>query len=128
MDFKEMLTFVKDKRVKDALQIVIEELQSKDTQIDMLQNKLDNFNMQDELIEKDKIISQLMNRECFDITEDEQKAIDEWVEKHTQEKHNGNTYSGAIGGRYTYEFTPTSIGTIGIIKCSCGDEFIFKNL
>lgn len=123
-----MLTFVKNKRVKDALQIVIEELQSKDTQIDILQNKLDNFNMQDELIEKDKIISQLMNRKCFDITENEQKAIDEWVEKHTQEKHNGSHYSGAIGGRYTYEFTPTSIGTVGVIKCSCGDEFTFKEL
>lgn len=36
---------------------------------------------------------------------------------------------GAIGGRYTFEFIPCSIGTIGTIKCGkCGEKFIFREL
>lgn len=30
--------------------------------------------------------------------------------------------SGAIGGRLTYAFTPTSLGVITVIKCACGAE------
>jgi hypothetical protein len=27
---------------------------------------------------------------------------------------------GAIGGRYTYEFTHTSLGLITVLRCACG--------
>lgn len=64
----------------------------------------------------------------FNISKKEWEAIKQWQEKHIKEKHNGNDYAGAIGGRYTYEFTPTSIGDIGAIKCGCGAEFTFKEL
>lgn len=64
----------------------------------------------------------------FIITDKEEAAIKKWQKKHVKEKHNGNNYSGAIGGRYTYEFIPTSIGDIGIVRCSCGEEFCFKEL
>jgi len=30
------------------------------------------------------------------------------------------TYEGAIGGKFTYSFTPTSLGVIAVITCSCG--------
>lgn len=30
---------------------------------------------------------------------------------------------GAIGGRFTYSFTPTAIGTIEKLICACGKEF-----
>lgn len=30
--------------------------------------------------------------------------------------------SGAIGGRYTYEFTQTSIGTVQAVSCACGER------
>lgn len=36
------------------------------------------------------------------------------------QRHTGG--GGAIGGRYTYEFTPTSIGTVQRILCACGES------
>ena len=69
----------------------------------------------------------------FNCTADEWNKIWAWTNKHTKEKHWDSvcdcpTSSGTIGGRYSYEFTPTSIGTIGVVKCTCGDEFTFRNL
>lgn len=64
----------------------------------------------------------------FPISELESYAIEHWMHKHINEKHNGNSYAGAIGGRYSYIFRPTSIGTVGIVKCSCGEEFTFQDL
>ena len=57
----------------------------------------------------------------FPIRDEERKKIDEWLVNH---RH----YGGAIGGSHTYEFSPTSIGTIGKIKCMCGEEFTFVDL
>jgi len=79
------------------------------------------LNVKNENKESDVAIS-------FNISKKEWKAIKQWQEKHIKEKHNGSDYAGAIGGRYTYEFTPTSIGDIGTIKCGCGAEFTFKEL
>jgi hypothetical protein len=36
-------------------------------------------------------------------------------------KHAGQG-SGAVGGRYTFEFTPTSLGTIQKVLCACGES------
>jgi hypothetical protein len=30
--------------------------------------------------------------------------------------------TGAIGGRFTYEFTPTGLGTCVVVTCVCGAE------
>ena len=56
----------------------------------------------------------------FEISEDEQSEIDEWMKDH--KCHNG----GAIGGAFTYSFTPTSIGEFGVIHCVCGKELTFR--
>ena len=64
----------------------------------------------------------------FEITKEEDVAIKEWIDVHIKEKHNGKYYAGTIGGRFTYGFTPTSIGTVGTIRCSCGDSFTFREL
>lgn len=46
-----------------------------------------------------------------------------WNVIHLSKHHNGvEPYGGAIGGRLTYKFTPTSIGVIASVKCSCGEE------
>ena len=68
------------------------------------------------------------SRNGFPITKEENEKIREWQQKHVKEKHEGNSYAGAIGGNYTYEFVPTSIGTIGTVKCSCGEEFCFQEI
>lgn len=69
----------------------------------------------------------------FPITDDEWKAIETWKEKHDREVHGltecNERVGGAIGGRYTFEFIPTTIGIIGTIKCGdCGEKFTFREL
>ena len=64
----------------------------------------------------------------FEVSDKEMKDIEKWKKKHIKKKHGGSYYSGAIGGRFTYSFIPTSIGDIGTIKCSCGEEHTFKEL
>ena len=62
----------------------------------------------------------------FPISEEEDKNIKEW-EKNQQKKSPG--IGGAAGGRFTYKFTPTGLGTVGtIIDGFTGDEFTFQEL
>ena len=83
---------------------------------------------------KDKL--EAMQREYnrgFPITDKEWDAIETWKEKHDREVHSliecNERIGGAIGGRYTFEFIPTTIGIIGTIKCgSCGEKFTFREL
>ena len=63
----------------------------------------------------------------FPISEEEQEKIKEWQRKHDKEVH-GVTNVTAIGGKYTYEFIPTSIGTFGSVKCVCGAKFDFQEV
>ena len=68
------------------------------------------------------------NLRGFPISEEENKKIAEWISEHEAKKHRlppGTIRGGAIGGTYTYEFIPTSIGTFGTIKCYCGEKFEF---
>ena len=55
----------------------------------------------------------------FPMTEEEVQKAEKWMKEHDESAHNGKS-SGAIGGRYTYEFTPTSIGVFCGLRCSCG--------
>ena len=70
----------------------------------------------------------------FPISEDEEHKINEWIEKHEREVHRIKTYEdkltshGCCGGGYTYEFVPTSIGTVGTVRCNCGAEFTFQEI
>ena len=62
----------------------------------------------------------------FPISEEEDKNIKEWI-KNQQEKNPG--IGGATGGRFTYKFTPTGLGTVGtIIDGFTGDKFTFQEL
>ena len=96
-------------------------------EINFLNNKYDE---NEEIKELKKRLREesYKNLNGFPITEDELKAINEWKEKHEAEVHNGSSYAGAIGGRYSYHFVPTSIGTSGTIRCSCGAEFEFQEI
>ena len=75
----------------------------------------------------------------FGISEEEMEKISKWQEEHEAKVHNLKTLKqrafsgGAIGGGYTYEFIPTSIGVIGTCKCnrckgSKHGEFEFQSL
>lgn len=58
----------------------------------------------------------------FDVTEDEWKAIHEWMEQFRDCDY------GTIGGGFTYEFMPTGIGTVGTVKNISGKSFTFREL
>lgn len=61
-------------------------------------------------------------RRGFPIDEATDKKARDWMREHDEKKHKFRK-SGAIGGSYSWNFTPTSIGTLASIKCSCGEEF-----
>jgi len=73
-------------------------------------------------------------RRGFPISEKEADAIDCWMKKHDEEVHGLITdydrqkAGGCIGGRFTYQFIPTSLGVIGTVQCSCGAEFQFQEI
>ena len=108
-------------------------------------------------LEKEKRELQDQLYRTFSISKSENEAITEWKNQHWTNQHNAPDLTtrlrkqGAIGGSFTYEFVPTSIGTVGTIVCpacrekarrNCGDnrdryrellkeydaEFEFQNL
>ena len=93
--------------------------------------KIEEFNKDEEIVKLKKQLEEKREREkntiTFTIEANCVEQINKWIEQHEKEKHNGSSYAGTIGGRYTYELTPTSIGTFGRIKCSCGDYFVFDD-
>ena len=108
----------------EAQDVVISALRE---EIEFLKNKYDENEEIKELKRRLREES-YKNLNGFPIAEEEVKAIEEWKKKHEQEAHNGSSYAGAIGGRYSYHFIPTSISTIGYVKCSCGAEFTFSEI
>ena len=90
----------------------------------------ENKKLKEGILEKEEIARlkkdyETMREDCyrgFPISEDEKKAIDEWKTKYKDRHY------GAIGGGFTYKFTPTSLGTIGVIVGPDGDEFKFQDI
>lgn len=62
----------------------------------------------------------------FSLTTKELTKANEWITSHDKEKHivKGKKfrYAGAIGGAYTWCFTPTTIGVATTVQCSCGEK------
>lgn len=50
----------------------------------------------------------------YNITEKQQLTIKKWIDDLTVD----SVFTGAIGGRFTYLFTPTSFGTILVVRDS----------
>lgn len=65
----------------------------------------------------------------FTLTSTQRAQVLTWTCDHTRVKDPDkgtpctcHIHGGAIGGSVTYQFTPTSIGTIEGVLCSCGAE------
>lgn len=128
-----------DKQLNEAFQTIqdnIERLKRDNQMLREENNKLHDEIYKDNELNKMKTELDNLKKEYyrgFPISEDEQKQIIEWRKKHEAEVHNCYTLDdrlrrgGTVGGGYTYEFIPTSIGIVGIIKCSCGAKFTFCN-
>jgi hypothetical protein len=55
-------------------------------------------------------------KKIFDLTAEQHKKYDEW------RKEKGEVYVGAIGGAYTFCFTPTGLGNMVEVKCADGTK------
>lgn len=109
------------------------------SKIDWQEETIKNLTQKlDDRFANDKEISRLKQelKECketlahsFSIDSGEWGKIKTWQCSHNIEKHGEAVrYAGAIGGELTYEFTPTSIGIVGVVKCTCGESFTFREL
>jgi hypothetical protein len=66
----------------------------------------------------------------FTITDREQLKIKVLLAHHNTTCPYGDPKkkTGAIGGRFSYVFTPTSIGTMAYIECACGEKLEFQDM
>ena len=108
---------------------VLSELDARNKQIKNLEKELERVRSEkykDEELQKMRKSVERAEKQLqlgFPITEEEDRATTEWQKQHIQKKHGGNTYAGAIGGRFQYEFIPTTIGVIGLCRCgTCMDK------
>lgn len=59
---------------------------------------------------------------AFHLYKEQSELIRKWVNEHNVQKHGSPApYGGAIGGQITYKFTPTSIGIVVTVHCTCGE-------
>lgn len=131
--------YVEVEPVDKCMKMLQYRFDDKNRTINNLRNQikeLTDSQYKDKKLQKMKAELAKMQREYnrgFPITDDEWKAIETWKEKHDREIHGltecNERVGGAIGGRYIFEFIPTTIGIIGTIKCgSCGEKFTFREL
>jgi hypothetical protein len=64
----------------------------------------------------------------FEVAPEAEGKLAGWKAAHMAEKHAGQEeHGGAIGERWTHEFTPTSLGTVHCVRCSCGEKVDLTN-
>ena len=129
------------KTLEETLKEIKERFDSKEAEIKYLEEE--NKKLKDEAY-KDNELQEMKERldkmqndmwRGFPITEEEMAAIRAWMKKHEEEAHGLITdkqklaSQGVCGGKYTYHFIPTSIGTIGYVECgACGEKFTFQEM
>lgn len=60
----------------------------------------------------------------FEIPKHQEQKVHNWIINHKCKKKNKPT---AIGGRYSFVFTPTGIGIFSKVQCICGKEYIIED-
>ena len=61
-------------------------------------------------------------KKTFDLVGFEVDQIDEWEKQHDKICPYADKFIPPIGDRFTYCFSPSSIGNFITVKCVCGDE------
>ena len=118
--------------IKKTLQQVYDHYRNVCNQNDYLRKEIEKVKSEkyaDEELSKMKEEYERMKKDYyrgFPISEEESKKIKEWMDK--QMEKNPST-GGAIGGRFSYKFIPTGVGTVGtIIDGFTEDRFNFQDL
>ena len=118
--------------IKKTLQQVYDHYRSVCNRNDYLKNEIEKVKSEkyaDEVLLKMRSEYEKMKSDYyrgFPISEEESKKIKEWMNK--QIEKNPST-GGAIGGRFSYKFIPTGVGTIGIVIDGITDEtFTFSEI
>ena len=107
----------------DAIKVMSD---NKDKQIDALKLKLSKI--QDEKWKDEELrslksrIDELESRFCFELTQEENRIAEDFIKS-----YNKNDF-GAIGGAFTYKFTPTGVGTACSIVGPDGKEKFIRTL
>lgn len=124
----------------ECIELIKKENNHKDAVISYLEEenkKLKDEAYKDEELQSMKEQLEKMKKDYwrgFPISEEEDKSIKEWQKKHETEVHGLITEMqkmksyGVSGGRYSYHFVPTALGTSGVVRCSCGAEFKFQEI
>lgn len=118
-DFQTALLHVKD---------AYEELEDKNRRLQERIAYLEDEKLKDKEIEKYKKEAEDARealRNGFAIPSSIYKKMTNWQVKHVKEKHciDGREIGcGAIGGRFTWSFIPTGIGTLATCTCNCGES------
>ncbi len=128
--FEDIMKALRRTQIVDSFMPIIDYVKGLEEDNERYRKQLNEYDKEKEIAKRDKEIKSLRAElaQGFGITDEEWEAIHKWQDNHIKKAHSGNTYAGAIGGRWTFEFIPTSIGDIGTVKCECGAEFIFREL
>lgn len=134
-----ILEFINKKEFNKSVEGIIQTYTQLEEQVRLLRTECNNLQakLNDQYANDKEIVRlrEVINKQNielingFGITKEENDAISEWERKHNLEKHGSETvYHGAAGGGMTYIFIPTGIGIISKVRCSCGEEFCFRDL
>lgn len=123
---------VKDTLVHEPPEIAVSKIfgyiKSLYNEIDWLKRKLEPYEKgthDNELIQKlqeenRKLRDQKFFQNDFNFSEEDFKKGSEWCSSHYKTAHS-NSYGGVSGGSFTWSITPTGLGIIKNVKCSCGE-------
>ena len=116
-DIKQMIddNFYFWKNLLDDYQSERKELKERISELETEAGKEDYIN--EELTKLRKENDNLNKNLKFKISDYNWKLIKDWQTQHLSEVHKNNTYIGAIGGIFEYQFIPTGIGTS--VRCLC---------
>jgi hypothetical protein len=62
----------------------------------------------------------------FQLRPEEEDTARRFRERH--KRLHGPQWTSAVGGAWTYSFTPTSLGALVEIKCCCGKEKVLRQI
>lgn len=121
--------------VREALKIIGDTIESERKQNGYLNEKIKELTSEhykDEELAKMKAELETARadlRRGFEISEREDKDIENWIENHENTVHGGNHHHGVSGGGYKFVFYPTGLGTSGVVRCCiCGEEHEFQEI